>query len=871
MKRRNKRIISLLLGLTLLLPMAFACTTVPDESSGGGVSDGESSSEESEPYVDPENELRNTIDALYGESADKAKKAINVLEGLTPQFSRVYSNEYPGKNGMVLTDGERVTAFDSSSWLGFSGRQSVTISFDLGEVVDGLADFEVGCFKSDSYGIGLPSTISLEISEDGEEYVRVAAMLAPNGLSSTEAYAYKFCLSGTVSARYLKFEISATSSAWLFIDEITAIKYEGEPDDEDINEGVDTVDDYYGDTVIPEVTEPEYWDESESDYNDEINLIAGLEYQIEQFGAFYVDYATTHYNSKESAKMLTDGKFATKATYSDSAYFRFTSGIGRAVIFDLGKESAVSSFTGSFLFEESTGVKLPRIVSIKASRNGVDWQTIHTSDAFRTLEKSERVQVSEDFDKTYRARFIKIEFEVTTHIYCDELAIYGTKHIPSDAADITPDIDKDDIYPDRYITPDDFMGVNNMLLSYHCLPDDIEGGRITVEEYLPHVGYYNTDGELVDTFFDAFLYLPYTRFNYDANAQKLEGWKFYVDNQFAEDRNVDALDQAVSQVSEQLGLEDYKAKVFFSILYTFTDSTQFGDVDGDGVIESFQNLGDRKKAIKWLIDEQVKRFEEGNYENLELLGFYWFEEAIAFSDPHEEELISYARDYVHSLGYKIFWIPYYQASGYSEWKEMGFDLACMQPNYMFSGQATIDRLYDTAAATKRLGMCVELEIGQFDSRTDILKYKEYLAVGAETGYMDAVKIYYQGGVPGAFYYAYLSKDPLINSVYHDTYLFAKGKYEPSEATGEIVNPADMSLETTVGRGVSGNLNVETESEFRVRIASSPRYGTVRLNGDGTILYNPFSGFAGTDEFTVYLEYGFGVSETATVTVRVKEN
>ena len=395
MKRRNKRIISLLLGLTLLLPMAFACTTVPDESSGGGVSDGESSSEESEPYVDPENELRNTIDALYGESADKAKKAINVLEGLTPQFSRVYSNEYPGKNGMVLTDGERVTAFDSSSWLGFSGRQSVTISFDLGEVVDGLADFEVGCFKSDSYGIGLPSTISLEISEDGEEYVRVAAMLAPNGLSSTEAYSYMFRLSGTVSARYLKFEISATSSAWLFIDEITAIKYEGEPDDEDINEGVDTVDDYYGDTVIPEVTEPEYWDESEPDYNDEINLIAGLGYQIEQFGAFYVDYATTHYNSKESAKMLTDGKFATKATYSDGAYFRFTSGIGRAIIFDLGKESAVSSFTGSFLFEESTGVKLPRVVSIKASRNGVDWQTIHTSDAFRTLEKSERVQVSE--------------------------------------------------------------------------------------------------------------------------------------------------------------------------------------------------------------------------------------------------------------------------------------------------------------------------------------------------------------------------------------------------------------------------------------------------------------------------------------------
>lgn len=93
------------------------------------------------------------------------------------------------------------------------------------------------------------------------------------------------------------------------------------------------------------------------------------------------------------------------------------------------------------------------------------------------------------------------------------------------------------------------------------------------------------------------------------------------------------------------------------------------------------------------------------------------------------------------------WIPYYQASGFSDWKELGFDMACMQPNYAFTGTATIDRLYDNAATTKRLGMCVEIEINQYDSKSDILRYKEYLAVGAETGYMNAVKCYYQGGVP----------------------------------------------------------------------------------------------------------------------------
>ena len=66
-------------------------------------------------------------------------------------------------------------------------------------------------------------------------------------------------------------------------------------------------------------------------------------------------------------------------------------------------------------------------------------------------------------------------------------------------------------------------------------------------------------------------------------------------------------------------------------------------------------------------------------------------------------------------------------------------MACMQPNYAFSGQATVERLYDNAETTRRLGMCVEIEIGQYDAQADILRYKEYLAVGAETGYMDAVK------------------------------------------------------------------------------------------------------------------------------------
>ena len=864
--KRFKRAAALLLAFSMLA--AAGCTDQPEETSSAAESGSSDRSDtSSEPFVEPEvNEVRDRVDALYGAPADRSLKANNVLLGLLPAFSRPASSDYPGNGGRALTDGVRTQIFDTQSWVGFNGREPVTLTFDLGEVVEGLADFEVGAFEERDYGIGLPAAVAVSVSTDGENFSWIGSVLAPAEVSGTEAYPFTLRLAGTVSARYIRYEIGAPSNTWLFIDEVTAVRYGAGADGDGPTSG--EVGDYYGDTNIPEITEPEYWDPSESDYAQERNLIAGLPQQIEQFAPFSAEVATTFYNSKEDAAMLTDGKFAGQAAYSDPAYFRFTGGLGRTILYDLGRESTVSSFAGSFLYELSTAVGLPRRLLIKASQNGVDWQTIHVTEAFKTSETAARVEVAEAFAQTYRARYIKCVFPVNTHVYCDELAVYGTKRIPDDAADLVADEAEDTIYPDKYITPDDFLGVNNMLLSYNHDPASASGGKTTAEEYMPFVGYYDRGGKLADTFFDSFLFLPYGAYVNEENGD-FTAWNAYVDNVFAEDANVNALSEAAERVSEGLG-RDVRVSVFFSILYTWPDKTSFGDVDGDGVIEDFSKAEDRKKAIKWIIDEQLARFEAGGYDNLDLLGFYWYEEQVTYTDPHELELIRYASDYVHSLGYKLMWIPWYCAPGYTDWKELGFDMACMQPNYAFSGQVTVERLYDNAETTRRLGMCVEIEIGQYDAQADILRYKEYLAVGAETGYMDAVKCYYQAGMPGAFYAAWKSADPFVNSVYHGTYLFAKGKYDSSEAAGgAIADPSDLELDTTSGRGVTGSLNVETESDYRVRIETSPKYGTLRFGG-GTVTYTPLAGFAGTDTFTVYLEYIHGDSKTATVTVRVHE-
>ena len=143
-------------------------------------------------------------------------------------------------------------------------------------------------------------------------------------------------------------------------------------------------------------------------------------------------------------------------------------------------------------------------------------------------------------------------------------------------------------------------------------------------------------------------------------------------------------------------------------------------------------------------------------------------------------------------------------------------------------------------------------------------------MGAETGYMDAVKIYYQGGVPGAFYNAYKSTDKYVNSVYHDTYAFAKGKFSEETQTGidEIKGCDDITLEVKGGTTVNGALEIDTEASYSVKLALSPKYGAIRLNGDGSFSYIARRGFDVVDTFYVYADYGYGISDPIKIIINV---
>ncbi|MBR6563632.1 MAG: DUF4855 domain-containing protein [Clostridia bacterium] len=342
-------------------------------------------------------------------------------------------------------------------------------------------------------------------------------------------------------------------------------------------------------------------------------------------------------------------------------------------------------------------------------------------------------------------------------------------------------------------TADELDGYENVCLTYtfDYYNSYNEMGAHTVEDLLPYVGYYDRSGLLKDYFFDSFLFLPCVSFGPSggsmvgsfADPSNLLDWTSYIDDTFKEGYNVDALNTAFGQVKDEMqDASDKKAGVFFTILYPIHTQTNFGSINGEHL--DFSSNDDRKKAVKWMIDEQISRYTDGGYENLDMVGFYWFEEYL-FNYEHTQkdiELLNYTADYLHSLGLKFIWIPWYQAYGSTDWKELGFDVACMQPNLFWADQPDYNRVRQSINYSKQYGLGMEMEVDPlaFHSKEHFNRYLLYLEDGMKYGAMDSIKMYYQDKKPAAFGTASKSEEFQMRVIYDLTYKYAKGTLTESD-------------------------------------------------------------------------------------------
>ena len=495
--------------------------------------------------------------------------------------------------------------------------------------------------------------------------------------------------------------------------------------------------------------------------------------------------AQPNMNYNTDSLLLTDGEKSSENNWPNPQYFHIHNGGARAITFKLPCLCAVNGFSINFCRDDTVAVRIPRWLKIRVSDDGENFQTVYETNYTGSKRDKETLTIKQDFE-LIKAVYVQISFDVVHHVFIDEIEVYGRTDVTGARS---PENDGTPLFyefpkPKEYnaFPPADIIGAHNINLTYNYRPFQPDNGLQTEEDYLPLVGYLDKDGKILDTFMDGQLFLPDTDFVFNERGQNAAGWKEYIDATFTKDKNVDALNKAVGKVKDALNIPDYKISVYFSLLYTYTGYEQFGELDGE--IIRFKDVESRKKAIKWMVDNVIRRYTEGNYSNTQLKGFYWFEEVINPSDPDEPALIKFAGDYVRSKGYKLFWIPYYKACGYEDWERYGLDTACMQPNYAFSDDVPKERLYENAYEAKRLGMCVELEVwkiredeqGNIDNPQHIEKFMDYMYAGAETGSMMSCKMYYHGSAPGGcITNGWKSKNSRYREMYDTCYLFAKEK------------------------------------------------------------------------------------------------
>ena len=311
---------------------------------------------------------------------------------------------------------------------------------------------------------------------------------------------------------------------------------------------------------------------------------------------------------------------------------------------------------------------------------------------------------------------------------------------------------------------------------YDVIKTYMGGSDLTERQLRPSVGYV-VDDEIQDTMFDSFIFLPSPGHVMGGMFSDQDAWQNWIDNKtFLKDKNVNALEAVTADVKKATGKNDYKAGVFLTLINPDPENIgNFGDLNGKPM--DFNNEDDRFEALKWMVDTYIATFNSKNYQHVKLNGFYWFDEYINVS--RDKNLIKRITDYIRSKGYITIFSAFHRAGGYDAWQELGFDLASMQSNYFPSepdlpNAGGIDRLDTNVALTKLRGMGIELELDNQEKKLGITGFKQTLAKGVQTGFMDGYNLYYFSSGPDAVYYVQRHRDPYFQSLYTETYKFIKG-------------------------------------------------------------------------------------------------
>lgn len=272
----------------------------------------------------------------------------------------------------------------------------------------------------------------------------------------------------------------------------------------------------------------------------------------------------------------------------------------------------------------------------------------------------------------------------------------------------------------------------------------------------PYVTYRDESGK-EHWMFDSFLFLEifsaeditFATGYKDSSGQPLkpakkQDWEKLIDHYFQSNVCMGALEKSIESAKKRIGEPTEKRKVVIGIPEPIKSQKDWGSVMKHGTMLDFSRVNERIIACEWYIDYARKKFNERNYKNLELAGFYW----VAETASHSKEILSDLSFYLNSLKYSFVWIPYNGANSAFDWKRLSFNYAYYQPNYFFNDERPISWLNKACEDAIKHDMDMEIE---FDDRV-LERYgwgyrlDDYMNAFKEYGIWENRRIaYYQGG------------------------------------------------------------------------------------------------------------------------------
>lgn len=261
-------------------------------------------------------------------------------------------------------------------------------------------------------------------------------------------------------------------------------------------------------------------------------------------------------------------------------------------------------------------------------------------------------------------------------------------------------------------------------------------------------------------------------------------WDRYLQELFACDRNLHALCQATAVTPFP------SPRVWIALPYPNP--------------QLFASDEQRIAAVMdWVYRFWERWTASGLWRCLELTGFYWLQESLYYQGPvYDDRVVIRAinrniHQLVHTGGNRLqtLWIPYQLATGRSEWRSLGFDVAFLQPNYYFNPERKLETAAVEAYQAGQ-GLVMEVDLAVTYDPVRRQRFIEYMNLGATGGYdaagqnfppymLTSPLAWYTGGWylgkngrKQALISLYQTNDPLYDQIY----AFIQGSYVPLPTT-----------------------------------------------------------------------------------------